>query len=124
VTTTLKVVGSKELVATLRQAAKDLADMREGFDAAGEIVSDGGRSTAPRRTGRLAGSHRSYLDGGPNSAMVENTAVYAVPIHWGRPAHHIEPHPWLFKAAKTNEAKVVDALEHDAQRLLDQVNGA
>lgn len=97
--------------------------MREGFAEAGRIIGAAGTSTAPRRTGRLAGSVRSNPEG-PNTSMITSPLVYAVPIHWGRPAHHIEANPFLMRGAERSESLWLGALERDAQRICDQVQGA
>jgi mannose/cellobiose epimerase-like protein (N-acyl-D-glucosamine 2-epimerase family) len=118
----LKVQGSARLKSTLEKAARDIADMSDGFAEAGRIIDAAGTSGAPRRTGRLASSVRSDR-AGRNSSMLTAPVVYAVPIHWGRPAHSIEANPFLMRAADRTEAQWLAALERDAQRICDQVEG-
>jgi hypothetical protein len=119
----LRVVGAKELAASLNKAAREVADLHDGFDEAGRIASAAGQSTAPRRTGRLAGSVRANPEG-RNSTVITAPVVYAVPIHWGRPAHHIEANPFLVRGVDRSESQWLAAIEADAQRVCDQVKGA
>lgn len=122
---TVKVVGAERFAATLEAAAKSIADMPEGYQRAGEIVSAAGAAGAPRRTGRLAGSVTTLRgEGGRGSATITSPLVYAVPIHWGRPAHDIEANPFLIRAAERTQAQWVGALEDSAQKVCDQVKGA
>jgi hypothetical protein len=119
----LRVVGGDALAASLAVAARDLADMNEGFTRAAQIINGAQRSSAPRRTGRLAGAMTIHYEGS-NSAMLTNPLVYAVPIHWGRPAHHIAANPYVMRAADRTEHMWTGALEEDAQRILNGVHGA
>jgi hypothetical protein len=119
----LRVVGAGRLADTLAKAARDVADLSAGFTEAGRIASTAGASTAPRRTGRLAGAVRSTPDG-RNATMITAPVVYAVPIHWGSPAHHIERNPFLMRGADRSEHQWMAAIEADAQRVCDQVEGA
>lgn len=119
----LRVIGAKELAASLNKAARDVADLQDGFAEAGRIASAAGSATAPRRTGRLAGSVRANPEG-RNSTVITSPVVYAVPIHWGRPAHHIEANPFLVRGVDRSEPQWMHAIEADAQRVCDQVKGA
>jgi hypothetical protein len=121
----IRIIGEARLVATLEQAAKLIADMSDGFAKAGEIVSSAGASAAPRRSGRLASSVAPVRGGGgPGTATITSPIVYAVPIHWGRPAHNIEANPFLIRAADRSESQWLGALEADAQRICNDVEGA
>jgi len=119
----LTVKGAAELVATLAIAAAAVADLEAGFTAAADIINHASTAGAPRRTGRLAGAMTMKYDG-RNSATLTNPLVYAVPIHWGRPAHSIEANPYVVRAATTTEHMWNRAIEDDAQRKLDEVHGA
>ena len=119
----LNVRGGAELIATLATAATAIGDLAEGFTAAARIIDHAQSAGAPRRTGRLAGAMRTAYDG-RNSATLTNPLVYAVPIHWGRPAHSIEANPYAVRAADRTEPMWTKAIEDDAQRTLDRVHGA
>jgi hypothetical protein len=121
----VKITGGARLAATLDAAAKDIADMPAGYARAGEIVSAAGASGAPRRSGRLASSVGTVRgEGGKATATITSPLVYAVPIHWGRPAHNIEANPFLMRAADRSEAQWLGALEAEAQRICNSVEGA
>jgi hypothetical protein len=119
----LSVRGAAELIATLAVAAAAIDDLAEGFEAATRIIDHAQSAGAPRRTGRLAGAMTHRYEG-RNSAMLTNPLVYAVPIHWGRPAHSIEANPYVVRAADRTEHMWNKAIEDDAQRTLDAVHGA
>lgn len=119
----LSVRGAAELTATLALAAAAVADLEAGFTAAASVIEHAQSGTAPRRTGRLAGAMTMRYDG-RNSATLTNALVYAVPIHWGRPAHSIEANPYVVRAATQTEHLWNRAIEDDAQRALDRVHGA
>jgi hypothetical protein len=119
----VQVRGGDRLAATAADAAKAIADLSDGFAEAGRIVTAAGETAAPRLTGRLAGSLRS-APAGRNTASLTSPLVYAVPIHWGRPAHNIAADPFLFRAAERTEPQWLGALERDAQRVCNGVEGA
>lgn len=54
----IEVKGAQELSRTLGAAARNLLDMTEPNQAAGQQVARSAAAKAPRRTGRLAGSLR------------------------------------------------------------------
>jgi hypothetical protein len=116
-------VGSPRLISTLARAEKDIADMSKGFAEAGKIAAQAGVSAAPRLTGALARSITSE-PGDRNTAVLTSPLVYAIPIHWGRPAHNIAPNPFLMRGAELSESRWLNALEQDAQRICNQVQGA
>jgi phage gpG-like protein len=118
----VRVLGADRLAATLEKASKQIADMSDGYGKAAEIVSGAGASSAPRRTGRLAGSMTTERAKG--SATITSPLVYAVPIHWGRPAHNIEANPFLMRAADRTEAQWVGAIDDEVQRICNEVEGA
>ena len=119
----LNVRGAAELIGTLAIAAAAVADLEAGFSAAAQIIEHAQAAGAPRRTGRLAGA-MSMRYTNRNEATLTNPLVYAVPIHWGRPAHNIEANPYVVRAADRTEHMWNKAIEDDAQRQLDKVHGA
>jgi hypothetical protein len=114
--TTVKVVGEERLQSTLRQAAKQLGDI--DTTAAAATITAAVPSAAPRRTGRLAGSFTS------GKGTITSPLVYAVPIHWGRPAHNIEANPFVYRAADHAEARWSADVEKAGQKICDEVEGA
>jgi hypothetical protein len=110
------------MAATAARAAREIADMSAGFEGAARVLASLSSDAAPRRTGRLAGSLRSA--GGKGSATITSPLVYAIPIHWGRPAHNIAADPFIFTTARRSESQWLEPLEKDAQRIADGVEGA
>lgn len=118
---TVKVVGEAELVRTMDRATKALPHLPS--EEAARIVAARAQRVAPRRTGRLAASVRASA--GVNGAgTITSPLVYAVPIHWGRPAHNIDANPFVERAAKETEPEWTKALEHQGQKVCDGVRGA
>jgi hypothetical protein len=116
VATAVTVTGEDRLVSTMDRAAKQLPEIDTA--EAARIISARIPATAPRRTGRLAGSFISGRD------TITSPLVYAVPIHWGRPAHGIERDPFVYPAADQAESQWLGAVEHAGQKICDGVQGA
>jgi len=117
----IRVVGESRLVSTLARAEKALAQM--DTTGAAEVIAGAAGTTAPRgRTGRLAGSFGASLQDGRGT--IASDVVYAVPIHWGRPAHNIRRNPFVYPAVQHSEPSWVRALEESGQRICDEVEGA
>lgn len=115
------VKGGAALTRTMAAATAALPELPT--EAGARVIAAASQSTAPRRTGRLAGSVRAQA-GRHGAGTITSPVVYAVPIHWGRPAHGIEPHPFVTQAAAHTEPQWTRALEPAAQRLCDNVRGA
>jgi hypothetical protein len=121
---TFEIRGGKRLEATLADAAKRIAEMPDGFALAARELANLAGGAAPRRTGRLASSVRPGPRTGGGTSMVTSPLVYAVPVHWGRPAHSIEANPFIFRVADREQARWLKPLEDAAQRICDGVQGA
>jgi len=121
---TFQVQGEATFEATIATAARKVADLSEGFAGAARELAWLAAGAAPRRTGRLASSMGPGPGAGPSSSLVTSPLVYAVPIHWGRPAHNIEANPFVYRVAVRDEAKWLAPLELELQRTCDGVRGA
>lgn len=109
---------------TLRAAGRDLADIKAAHRAAGNVVRGRATGTAPRRTGRLAGTIR--VGATATSAYVRAgraSVPYAGPIHWGWPRRGIAPQPWLSEAATDTETVWIYFYEKEIQNALRKVHG-
>lgn len=115
--------GADTCAATLATAARKTAEMDEAAREASQIVAAAAANEAPILTGALAGSLR-VTTSGRNTGTITSPLVYAVPIHWGRPAHNIAPNPFLLRAADESETEWVHAFEKSLQRNVDAVKGA
>lgn len=118
----VRVLGEARLSSTLDGAAKKVGDL-PGFAKAAGVISSASSSGAPRRTGRLASSLTSRRSG-PNVSEMTSPLVYAIPIHWGSPAHNIAANPFYVRAAEQTESQWAKAVEKSAQDVLDGVQGA
>jgi thiamine monophosphate kinase len=114
--------GAARLSSTLEDAAAALSDLSAPAAEAGRIITSVAASTAPRRTGALAGSVAAEVVDG--AAVVGSDLIYAPPIHNGWAAHRIRPQPFLEDAARTSEAQWVGAYEKAVDRALAGVEGA
>jgi hypothetical protein len=120
VAATVKVVGDAALRASMDRAEKALPDIET--EAAARIIAAAIPAAAPRRTGRLGGSFTASTQ--DKRGTLTTPVVYAVPIHWGRPAHNIAANPFVFRAANATEGAWTKAIEDAGQKICDQVRGA
>lgn len=118
------VDGLPQLRRQLRQLVGDTADLKAANAAVAQIVAAAATSRAPRRTGRLAGNVRGNRAVGRATVLAGGARVpYAGPVHWGWPAHRIEPQPFIVDAAQATEPVWLGAYERDVQAAVDKVGG-
>lgn len=121
-----EVEGAARLRTTLRRAGVTSAQLREPNRAAGRIVATAGRSSAPRRTGRLAATVRA-AGSTPRVAVVtagRRSVPYGGVIHWGWPARNIPSQPWLSDAARATEPVWIREYDDHVRGLINSVRGA
>jgi hypothetical protein len=122
---TVKIEGARELRRTLKRAGVDVVDLKDAHAAAGGIVAAAGRTSAPRRAGRLAGTVRASRAAASATVRAGGASVpYAGVIHWGWSGHHIAAQPWLSEAATATEAAWLAAYEAGVGKVLDRIKGA
>lgn len=117
----VQVQGARELRKALKAVEGGLADLKATHDKIAQIVVPVGKSGAPRRTGRLAGSIRG--SGTKTAATVRAGGArlpYGGPIHWGWPKRHIKAQPFLTDAGKETEPVWTGIYTHDVQALIDR----
>ena len=112
--------GADNLVRTLKVAGDDLEEMTTAHGAAAGIMASAISSRAPRRTGRLASSVSATTDKG---AVVNVTAPYAGPIHWGWQTRGIPENRWATDAARATEPDWIGEYESEIKRALGKVKG-
>jgi hypothetical protein len=115
----VEVVGAERFAATARTAARKLDQLAP--DAAGRLVALRGRSEAPRRSGRLAGSVTAGTDGG--DVTVSSRLIYAGVIHNGWPGHNISANPFLARALTSSKGEIQRTYTADAQDALSHIKG-
>lgn len=94
--------------------------------AAAGVVASAARGTAPRRTGRLAGSIRTAGTTASRAVISAGRASvpYAAPIHWGWPARNIPEQPWLSLTAQATEPRWITEYYDHMDSLVNSVHGA
>lgn len=120
----VQIEGAKQLRKSLKAAGDDLTDLKAAHAEAATIVATAGQAGAPSVTGLLAASVRGA--GTKTAAIVRagKAAVpYANPIHWGWFRHHINPNPWLTRAAQSTESRWIGTYNTAVQTMLDKIEG-
>lgn len=119
-----KVEGARELEATARAAAADLADMSRAHAQASDYVVQVARGMAPVRSGRLANSVRAaHAPTGATITAGGPGVPYAGPIHWGWPARNISAQPFLVDALAQAETSVVGIYGDSVERTVATIHG-
>jgi hypothetical protein len=121
----IEVEGARELRRTLARAGHDLDDLVAANSAVAALVSTRSKSSAPHRSGRLAGSIRGSK--AKASAVVRAggaAVVYAGVIHYGWPAHNIEPDKFLTDTARATEPQWRAIYLAGVNKALAKVRGA
>lgn len=120
----IQVQGAKELRATLKRAGEDLGDLKAAHAEAAQLVTGVSRARAPKRSGRLASNVRGSGAATAATIRVGGASVpYAGPIHYGWPAHNIEPQPFITEAAQSTEPAWVALYDRAVEKILDRVKG-
>ena len=120
--TSVKVTGARELRRAMKAAQADMSQLTQVHRDVGKVVQRRGESTAPRRTGALAGSLRSQPT--RTKARVGSRLPYAAPVHWGVPARNMEPNPWLSAAAVQTESQWESIYRSAIQDILTDIEGS
>lgn len=120
--TRVRIDGLKAVQKKLRQAGADAESMSELMHSIGTIVVNA--SAPPVLSGALKGTIRAGR--GKTKAVVRagyaTRAPYAGVIHYGFPARHIRPQPFLVTALHANHARIFAALENGMDDLLKKNN--
>jgi hypothetical protein len=120
-----QVTGAKELRRSLKQAGEDLGDLKDVNRRVGDLVIAAARPMVPVRSGQLAGSLRPAAAAAKVTVRAGSARLpYAGPVHWGWPAHHIRPNPFLSDAATRTEDTWVGYYFDELQAVVNKVDGA
>ncbi|MFI5861200.1 hypothetical protein [Streptomyces sp. NPDC051546] len=124
--TVMSVTGGRELRRRLRTIEGGLADLKAAHAWVADYVGGIAARDAPRRTGRLAGTGR---DSGTKTMSVVRfgrgaSVPYAGPVHYGWPARHIAPNPWVINAAQRSEGVWQAYFEGRIEELVERTRGA
>jgi hypothetical protein len=118
------VDGLRRLRRDLKAAGETTQDLKEANAAVAALVAVAAAGRAPQRTGRLAGSGRGNRAVGRATVTFGGAAVpYAGPVHWGWPAHGIEPHTFIPDAAQATEPVWLELYLQGLNRALEPIAG-
>jgi hypothetical protein len=129
---TIQVEGARELRASLKRLGVELDDLKEAHVEVAGVVGRRAVSTAPKRSGRLAGTMR------PGAAKAQAAvrfggarAPYANAVHWGtgprpgrRGPHNIARNAFAWEAAKDTQPEWEPIYAAAIDHLLALVKGA
>lgn len=119
----VQVHGAREFRAAMKTMQADLKDLTAVNKAAAQPVYQEALSTVPIRSGNLRDTHRVRATRtGARVTAGSGVVPYAGPIHFGWPAHNIEPNPWLWEAAADREKDVVGEYEQHIAALIRKVD--
>ena len=95
----LEIEGLRDVQKAMKNFSDDSRnDMKETHRRAGQIVVDGAARLVPVRSGALLASLKSAPTQRQGRVRVGSAAVpYAGPIHFGWPARHIQPNPFIYE---------------------------
>lgn len=120
----VRVEGLAALTRTMRKAGEDITELKDAHTRVSDIVTTAAADRAPRNTGALSQSLRPAKQANRARVMAGSAKVpYAGPIHWGWPAHNIEPQPFLSDAAVETQPQWIEQYQADVQKALDKVRG-
>lgn len=128
----IKVEGLREQIKALRFIGEEgiAKSIKDAGKSSAEIVKQEGSALAPRRTGSLAGSLRTFSN--QSAAGVLSRLVYGNPVHWGWlvvGARHkgtlrvgtyrgIKPNPFLSEALHLKRDEVYADYEAKIDKLI------
>lgn len=119
----VQLVNARQFRRAFLKAGGDKTMLKEAFAVASRMVTAQGKSDAPHRSGRLAGTVRG--SGTLTAAIVRGgTAAvpYANPIHWGWGRRHIKANPFLSHAAQNTQPDWLPAFEAAVNKALETIS--
>jgi hypothetical protein len=119
----IQVDGARELRRALKHLDAGIDDLKDAHRDAGELIAEEGRTLAPYDTGELRGSIRPDRRANGSNVLAGGRRVpYAGPIHFGWPAHNIDPDPFLYDALDNRADEVRAAYAHNVEALVRRVD--
>lgn len=117
----ITVVGGTRLQAQLARsaAAAPRAINKMNKEVVADVIVPEGRRQSPVQTGDLRGTVRPGGRKDEGRVYAGTASVpYAGVIHFGWPAHGIEPNPFLYRALDRRRREVVDRYEKAVSKLI------
>lgn len=119
----VEIEGLGEVRSALRKAKHDLDDLKGAGKDAADMVAGEARTIVPRLTGTLEQTIRGAGQAGGAVVRAGNAkVVYAPIIHFGWPAHGIEPRPFIYDALDRRADEVVTRYRQALDRIADEFN--
>ncbi|MDU5025361.1 MAG: hypothetical protein E6261_04595 [Cutibacterium avidum] len=119
----LRTEGLAATMRALSKAGADTADMKTLMHSIGMTVVHAAQPRTPHRRGALARSLRAGH--GKTKAVVRaggRAAKYGPVQHYGWPAHHIRPKPFLINALAATRTQVFHQLDDGIDHILKHNN--
>lgn len=121
----LQVIGARELRRELRQAGRDVTQLRDrAHRPVAAFVAGAAQRDAPSVSGALS---RSGRPGATQTAAVirfgGKRVPYAGPIHFGWPSRGIKPQPFATAAAQKTEGSWMGIYEAAIEKILAEIKG-
>lgn len=118
----IQVTGAVELRRALGRMGADLKDMSKVNREAADIVASEARQRAPVRSGDLRRSVRGGATKTRGTVSAGKRGIpYAGVIHFGWPAHNIEPQPFIYDAVDEKRDDVVNLYRRRVDDLVRRV---
>jgi hypothetical protein len=118
----VRVTGGRKLRRALNDAGIGITELKEAHRQAARIVESAAEARAPVRSGEL---RRSLRSSGTNTAGIvragNKDVIYANPIHWGWPARHIRPNPFVAEAAGQTEHRWLTIYMAALDAVIDEI---
>jgi hypothetical protein len=116
----LEIEGLRKVQKAMKNFSDDSRnDMKETHRKAGQIVVDGAARFVPVRSGALLASLKSSPTQRQGRVRVGSAAVpYAGPIHFGWPARHIQPNPFIYEVLDGRRQEVYSLYSERISQLI------
>lgn len=120
-TTSIKVVGAKDLSKALRKVEGGIDDLKGVHADAAKIVERRASQLVPARTGRLGSSIRSSGQARQGVVRAGRASVpYAGAIHFGWAERNIKPQPFLYEALDSRRDEVLEEYERQVDDIVSK----
>jgi hypothetical protein len=117
----IEVEGADELRRALKEAGDSSKDLNKANKAAGEVVVVEARTIVPVLSGALSRSIKASAGKTKASVKAGGGLAYGAVIHFGWPAHGIEPQPFLYDALDARRAEVVKVYEERMAEIVARI---
>ena len=120
----IEVIGARELRTAIRRAeSTELRDeLKTANRAAADVVAYEAQTIVPVKTGRTLESIRASGTQAAGIVRAGRSSLPGVgPVHFGWPAHGIEPNTYLYDAADARVEEVLTKYQAAIERIADRI---